>query len=228
MSNKKIMLSIVTSLVILGGAIYSQDSKEGSGGSQKAKELDEFEKSLDSKIAVINKKLEQYSDLMNLEVSHTPVQSRFKKGNGYIELEKYDFLYEASNSTVIVGGKKKVMRLYYSGQSFSKIESEITEENYKLRTKKLLRVIDPSPNTEDNGDIMVFRQVNKENPLEFKLSEMDNTISNPNRIQFKKEFYLDFLNNLEEDLRYTRKYVDFYGTNSHLTTIEELKKSVSY
>ena len=221
------MLSITAFLVILASAVYSQDAKQGSA-SQKSQELDDFEKSLDSKISVINKKLEQYSELMNLTVNHTPVQSRFRKGNGYIELEKYDFVYEAANSTTIVGGKKKVMKLYYSGQTFSKIESEITEENYILRTKKLLRVVDPSPSTEDNSDILVFRQVNSENPLEFKLAEMDNTVSNPNRIQFKKEFYLDFLNNLEEDLRYTKKYVDFYGTNSHVTAIDELKKSVNY
>jgi hypothetical protein len=232
MYNKKIMLSIAVFVVILGGALYSQesktpDSKDG-GGSQKAKELDEFEKSLDSKIAVINKKLEQYSDLMKLEVNHSPVQSRFRKGDGYIEIEKYDFVHESSNSAVIVGGKKKVVKLYYSGQTFSKIETEITEENYKLRTKKVLKVVDPSPSTEDNSDIVVFRQLNKENPLEFKLSEMLNTISSPNRIQFKKGFYIDFLSNLEEDLRYTRKYVDFYGTNSHQNTIEELKKSVNY
>jgi len=217
-------------LAILGGALYSQDSKTGKTGlsSQQAKELDDFEKSLDSKIALINKKLEQYADLMNLEVTHTPVQSRFRKGNGYIELEKYDFITEASNSTTIVGGKKKVMRLYYSGQTCSKVESEIVEENYKLRTKQVLRVVDPSPGTEDNGDITIFRQQNKETPLEFKLADMSNTISNPNRIQFKKEFYLDFLDNLEEDLRYTRKYVDFYGTDSHQRTTEELKKAVNY
>ncbi|MDH4263784.1 MAG: hypothetical protein OEV78_12135 [Spirochaetia bacterium] len=232
MYNKKIFLSLVTITVIFVSALFAQESNtpaaNESKGSQQAKELDEFEKSLDSKIAQINKKLEKYSELMQLEVNHTPTQSRFRKGEGYIELEKYDFMHGASNSTEVVGGKKKVIRLYYSGQTFSKIESVITESNYKLKTTKIMKVIDPSPTTEDLGDVEVFRQLNKETPLDFKLSEMQNTISNPNRIQFKKEFYLDFLTNLEEDLRYTRKYVDFYGTNSHKNTIEELKKSVDY
>lgn len=223
MSNKKIMLSVMAILVIMAGSIYSQD-----GESQQAKELDEFEKSLDSKILVINKKLEQYSNLLNSEVRHTPVQSRFRKGDGYIEFEKYDFVYESPSSTVIVGGKKKIMKLYYGGQGFSKIESEITEENYVLRSKKFLKVVDPSPVTEDNGDISVFRQLNKDNPIEFKLSEVQNTISNPNRIHFKKQFYLDFLTNLEEDLRYTKKYLDFYGTNAHNNTIDELSEAVNY
>ena len=228
MSNKKNFLTLAVFVLVMAGSLFSQESKKEDANSQNAKELDDFDKSLDSKIFSINKKLEQYSDLMEKTVTHTPSHSRFRKGNGYIEMEKYDFVYVSANSSEVVGGKKKITRLYYNGKSLAKVESEIIEENYKLRTKTLLKVTDPSPGSEDNGDISVFKQLNTEKPLEFKVSEMDNTISNPNRIGFKKEFYLDFITNLEEDLRYTRKYVDFYGTNSHQITTKELKKAVDY
>ena len=228
MSIKVNILLITASLMgFAGSAVYSQDEKSAAE-SQKAEALDQFEKSLDSKIMVINKKLAQYSSLMNEKVTHTPVHSRFRKGDGYIEYEKYDFIYENPSSSVIVGGRKKLVKLYYNGDTLSKVESEIIDENYVLRTKKTLKVTDPSPATEENTDMTVFRQLNKESPREFKLADMQNTISNPNRIQFKKEFYLDFINNLEEDLRYTRKYVDLYGTNSQTDTIEELKTSIDY
>jgi hypothetical protein len=220
---KKILILIVTVLFGLGGATYSQGDE-----SQKAQELDEFEKNLDSKISLINNRLGTYSSLLNMDVTHTPFQSKFRKGNGYIEMEKYDFIYEPGSSKTVIGGKLKTMRLYYSGTTFSKIESTIIEENYLLRSRKLFKVVDPSPATDDTSDIEVFKQVDKEKPLEFKLSEVDNTVSNPNRILFKKEFYVEFLNNLEEDLRYTRKYVDFYGTNNHAVTFEELKQGVDY
>ncbi|MDH4200523.1 MAG: hypothetical protein OEV66_09105 [Spirochaetia bacterium] len=231
----KIWFIWVVLSVFTGSVLYAQSSTQpGAATSPQTSEkqssavLDAFEKNLDVQIALINKNLAQYSDLMNLDVTHTPAQSKFTKGSGYIQLEKYDFVYESPSSTVVTGGKRKIIKLYYTGQSLTKMEATIMEENYILRHKKLLVVTDPSPATEDNGDIQVFYQINKEPPVEYKVSDMQNTISEPNRIKFKKEFYIEFLNNLDADLMYTRKYVDMYGTSTHVNTIEELKRSVDY
>lgn len=229
---KKILIFLGIGCMMALGPLFSANSQnqgsEGGGDTQNVKELSNFEKILDSKIAAINKSLSQYSDLMKAEVHYTPVQSRFSQGDGYIQMEKYEFITESSTSTTVVGGKRKIVRLYYNGQTLSKVESTYVEENYILRTKKVIKVVDPSPGTEDNGDITIFRQINQQTPTEYKLADMQNTVSNPNRNYFKKEFYISFLSRLDEDLRYTEMYLSLYGTNAHIQTINELKKAIDF
>jgi len=229
--NKKMNTWMAVAIgLLITVSLYTQDQQDGQNQTetQKAQELEAFEKNLDEKIAELNSRLANYSILSDQEITHTPVQTTFTKGDGYIQLESYDFIPESYGSAVIVGGKRKTVQLYFSGSSLTKIVSIIVDENFATRETITSTVTDPSPSSVENNDIEI-KNIQKDGKTYIStLGDVQNTISNPDRIKFKKEFYIKHLEYFDRSFEYTKKYLSLYGTNTDKKTSETLKNSLKY
>ena len=234
---QKLLLSVsLSALFAVGGSyLFAQtggspqaDSSQQADDSQKAQELEKTEEVLDERIAQFNAMFSEFADLKAGDVNHSPSQTRFRRGSDYIELEKYDFIKESFASNKVVGRRTKYLRLYFNGETLNRVESEMVEVNFKTGKRHISRVVDGSPASAETSDIEVFTQNNQEPPNETTLGEMENTISNPNRIKFKREFYLEHLKVFERYFRYTKKYRELYGSNTDYNSIETMKKSLDY
>ncbi len=195
---------------------------------QKAKELEETEGLFDEKIATYNEALADYSTLQNDGIVYSPGKTVFKSGDGYIELEAFDFIKEDFKSTKVVGGRQKNMRLYFSGDSLTKVESVIIEKNFAAKSTYYTKIVDPDPMSPENGDIEITIKVNDEPSRTTTLSQMENTLTSPNRIKFKQEFYVSHLQDFERLFRYTEKYRAHYSSNDDYNAIEIMKRSLTY
>lgn len=177
------------------------------------------------------------------------------KNENFVELESYSFIPASYISNESVGTRRKAMRLYYAGENLSKIETSIIEDNFRSKLTTISVVIDPSPASEDTNDIVVrtltlrnntpsvekmddylkqMRDVSKKPNFnlgdfyEGKLSDMQNTISNPLRVRFKRTFYVKNLRYFEKIYRFTEDFYRRYGKDSDAVTIETLKESLQY
>ncbi|MES0490589.1 MAG: hypothetical protein ABUK01_11380 [Leptospirales bacterium] len=218
------------SLFIAGSlflSVYAQDDKL-----QSSQQMQDESKTLNVKIVEYSKLLSEFNSLTKEPVKITPAQTKFFKGNDYIELESYLFIQEGLGSTKVVGSKVTKMRLYFnggdSGGELSKIITEITMNDFKEKTVYYHKITDPSPATEDTDDIIINEKVDGYEETETTLGQYDLTISNPNRIKFKREFYLPLLVDFERLFRYTENYQRMYGSNNNYETIELLKHSQNY
>ncbi|MCS6985289.1 MAG: hypothetical protein NZM25_09235 [Leptospiraceae bacterium] len=70
--------------------------------------------------------------------------------------------------------------------------------------------------------------LNKKYSYNVILEKMENTISNPLRINFKRDFYVPHLKYFEKMYRFTEEFQKRYGTNNDVVTIETLKRSLQY
>ena len=237
----KILIFFIFSAIISGPS--AQGSNQGTD-LQNVKELEISEKSLDEKILEYNTLLANYGKLIKQDVRYTPMKTHFRsclkgksfpqkddpacKSEDYIEVESYEFIQAAFNYTEVVGSKVKILRLYFDGDSLLKVESRITEENFQENSKYDSKVVDPTPTTVDNKDIVIMNRFNEGIPYEVQLGNIENTVSNPLRIKFKREFYIEHLQQFEVIYRYAEKYTQRYGTNKNTMAIKYLKKSLKY
>jgi len=220
----KIILTALAIMLFAITQVWPQKAKIDE--SQLAQELEESEKKLDKKIMEMSKEFTDFYALKGQEVNITPAQTRFRQGGDYIELESYAFINHTRNTKEVVGMKSKTMRLYYSGNSLKKIETMVIEENFQQQTKIENIVVDPSPQTEGAEDIEVTNIFNDGRPVTLTLKDMQNTISNPLRIKFKREFYVKNLAYFQKMYKYTVGYQKRYGANTSNGLIEDLKKSL--
>ena len=220
------LLLFITGLLFL--SLYSQEGEN----LQTSKEMDSENSTLNSKIAEYGTLLAEFNKLTKAPVKITPAQTKFVKGNDYIELENYLFILEGLGSTKVIGSKVTKMRLYFGGGSnggeLSKIITEIVMNDFVEKTVYYHKVTDPSPLTDDTDDIIINEKIDGLGETETTLGQYDMTISNPNRIKFKREFYLPLLVDFERLFRYTENYQRMYGTNNDYETIELLKSSQNY
>jgi len=225
-------------LMITSSSVFSQrgdssDNKNGYTNSngkslQTSKTLEAADRKLDSKINEFNKLLAAYSSMKGTKVRITPANTKFIEKENYIELENYDFILENLGSSNVVGSRIRRIRLFFNGNDLEKVESEVIDNNFLNKSKEHTKVIDPSPNTVENGDIVITHQKNTEPKVTKELKDFDNTLSQPNKIKFKREWYLEHLIDFERMFRYTKKYQQMYGSNTDYDTIEILKKSLNY
>ncbi len=200
---------------------------------QEAKELRETELNLDKGIQEWNDKIAYYKKLKDIEVKLTPSTTIFKKNaeKGYIEIESYSFIPESDIHTTLVGVRYKIMRLYYGqGDSANKIETKIFEQNFLTNEKTQSRIIDPSPGTDDLNDVRITNhtnQFNRATEYESQVGQIENSVSRPMRIRFKKR-YLKHLVNFEKLLRFTEDFQITYGANADEQVLSSLKKSLKY
>lgn len=228
---KNFALLIALIAMFATGSLFAIDDTFKSGkdaDSQKAKELEETEKALDEKIKTLGESLQFYSKLDKIEVKYTPGQTNFSKGDGYIELESYNFIPQSYVYGNPVGTKVKKMRLYYSGETLSKIETEILEQDFYHKTKFYSKIVDPSPMDNNANDMIITTSFNDGKPYEVTVGDMENTLTNPLRINYKRDYYIEHLIYFEKSFRFTWEFQKRYGTSNDVVTIETLKKSLDY
>ena len=231
---KKYCLSV---LFVLGGFVFTADAlndnlrrKVDPPSLQEAQELQAIEMKLDQGIKQMNDTIAYYKKLKDIEIKLTPGRTIFRKNpdEGYVEIESYSFIPESSIYTTLVGIRYKIMRLYYGqGVTASKIETEIFEQNFLTHEKRESKITDPSPDTLDMNDVMLISQLNKNEEDQLRMGQMENTISRPMRIRFKKN-YLNHLINFEKLLRFTEEFQIKYGIDSDKQIISNLKNSLKY
>lgn len=245
---KNIKYLLVTGILLaMTGSAYSVSDilKEGKNEElQKAKELELSEKTLDEQILEINTLLSRYYKLIDIDITHTPMKTTFRKcRNGvsspkkgdencqnedYIELEVYNFIPESYSSNRTIGYKSKMVRLYFKDKTLVKVMSRVIEENFKMKVRYDSIVVDNTPTTDDTSDIKIQTRFNTDDPYQTLLGNMENTLSSPTRINFKRDFYVKHLTYFERMFRYVEEYAKRYGSNKDLVTVERLKRALEY
>lgn len=216
-------------------ALQAQDAN--GENKQLSEELNKREKALQEQVLEIDKRFSQYSVLKDWDLRYSPVQTRLKKTEEYVELEAYAFIPRFAGSPVLVGKKSRIMRLYFSGSEISKIENIFEELNFEKHTRNYTSVIDPSPLSEDTADIEVqhieISDFSVEKPLEdprtYKttLGKMANSVSQPLRIRFLRDFYVTQLSTFETLFAGTKALQERFGTNNDVTVIKSLEKAMT-
>lgn len=197
---------------------------------QKAKELEDTEKVMDKKIQKVNEKMAKYFHLKELDIKYTPGQTIFNrsKDEGYIELRSYEFIPQGYSNRSI-GHREKWVRLYFDGNNqLTRVVTRIQNENFREDTQFASQIIDPSPKTEGTEDIQIKSKINRDDRYDVPLGKIENTITNPLRLKFKREYYIPHLVYFEKLFRFTAEYQKRYGTNTDEVTIDTLKKSLEY
>lgn len=234
---KKFIGAVAVLSIFFSLSVSSVNAQTEGEQKQLSEELKEMEEKLQKQVLELNEKLGQYSVLKEWELRYSPVQTRLRKSDEYLELESYSFIPRYMGSPVFVGKKTKIMRLYFSGDSVSKVENIIEELNFETKVRTYTLVVDPSPGSADTNDITVehveLNDFDRENPLEDKkaykttLGDMKNTISLPFRIQFLRDFYVTQLKTFETLYAGSKKLQERFGSNNDMMVIKSLKKSMT-
>ncbi len=227
---KKTVIAAIAAMLFAGTAYSIDDSlsKGKNADIQKSEELDKTEKALDERIKKLGEMLQRYDKLQNIDVKYTPGQTIFMKGDGYIELISYNFIPTSFSYGKPVGTKEKRLRLFFSGETLTKMETEVMEQDFLRHTKFYSKVVDPSPTDAEVNDITITTSFNDAKAYEVTLKNMENTLTNPLRINYKRDYYIDHLTYFEKMYRFTEEFQKRYGTNNDKITIERLKKSLAY
>lgn len=234
---KKIIGAVAVLSIFFSLSTGSVNAQSEGEQKQLSDELKQMEEKLQNQVLELNKKLGQYSVLKEWELRYSPVQTRLRKADDYVELESYSFIPRYMGSPVFVGKKTKIMRLYFNGDAVSKVESIVEELNFETQVRTYTLVVDPSPGSADTNDITVehveLNDFAKEKPLEDKraykttLGDMQNTISLPFRIQFLRDFYVVQLTTFETLYAGSKKLQERFGSNNDMMVIKSLKKAMT-
>lgn len=218
---------------VLTGSVSAQSEGEKK---QLSEELDKREQKLQEQVLELNKRFGQYAVLKDWDLRYSPVQTRLTKTDEYVELESYAFIPRYFGSPVLVGKKKRVVRLYFSGDSVSKVESILEELNFETHVRSYTEVVDPSPDSADTADITVAHVEMEDfattEPLENKkaykttLGKMNNTVSQPLRIEFLRDFYVQQLTTFETLYAGTKALQERFGSNNDIAVIKSLKRAM--
>ncbi len=248
---------------VFNAGLMAQDDELSKNEKQQAEELKKTGEYLDKRIKELNEDLKYYIKLKDYEIKLTPGNTVFTdskktekfKDETFLELESYTFIPASYVSNASVGTRTKSMRLYYSGDSLSKIETTVIEDNFMTKFTTISVIVDPSPATDESGDIVIRSLTLKNNTpstekmeeylkklrdtgtkptfdlgefYEGKVADMQNTISNPLQVNFKRGFYVENLRYFEKNYRFTEDFYRRYGKDSDAITIQTLKKSLQY
>ena len=241
--NMKLKIWITSLLLLVSFSLFAIADEFASGKDseiQKAESLAETDRKMDDKIKDINERLSRFGNLRAIVTKtiqedrpiFTPGQTMVRLSPSdakepYIELEAYDFIPQGYSNKAI-GQRYKIVRLYFDGDKLSKIESIVTEQNFREDSKYMSRVVDPTPLTEGTKDIEITHQFNREKTYDVTLEKMENTLSNPLKVKFKREFYIPHLTYFEKLFRYTEEYQKRFGSANDKVTVETLKRSLEY
>lgn len=205
--------------------------KDDSSTSLNSEKLTEDGKSLDGDIIdYVQKtsKIIQSNDLMNAKgIRVLPYQVSYSLGNDYIIIEKHGYLYTVDGQ--VCGVKKKRVKVYYSGSSISKIESEIYESNFKEEQIIKVNILDPSPSTEGTDDIVFTHIVNGKAYIDNKkLGDIKNTTAFPIRNDMKRSFMIPMYAFMSDTLLDIAETYSKGIKDSDSQMMEFLKKSTKY
>ena len=232
---KRIIVMVATVCIMVSVSYSQNKSDKGTNSKYKLSSdaLDKDGKSLDvqinelsSKIANIVKKY----DLLNTKgIRFLPFQTTYKLGQDFIELEKHSFVKSGMLGGEITGIKTKKMKIYTTGSTVSKIESEIYEKDYYSGETDFVKIVDPSPTTEGTDDILFTHVKKGKNYLDEKpMGKIKNTTAFPLRNEIKRNFLVPHLSYFRNSFLFVSEayYKSLKDADGALADF--LKKSTKY
>ncbi len=229
---KRITVFILMILFIGQIFITAQENKLVS------EQLDNQGKVYDKQILELNsniqKKISETGILTNENIKVLPYQTQFRVGPDkekpqYLEIIKHTYIRSSQFGRDYIGVEEKIMRIYTDGNSVSKTETIISTKNYNSLESEVVTVIDPSPMTEDNDDIIFTHEVNKKKLIEEKkLGDIKNTLAQPLRNEIKMQFIIPNLSILLNSIVFiSEASLKGFGDSDDLM-LDFLKKSTLY
>lgn len=190
---KKGLLVFAGMLLMIAVSAAQEKKAEEQKYKLTSEQIDQRGKNLDAQIATLANKMadviKKYNLLKATDIRVIPYQTTFVQGDDFIEINKYSFIKEEIFEKDIVGVQSKKIKIYTNGQSISKIESEIYDHNYWAGTTNIVRIIDPSPTTENTDDVVFTHAVNGKLYLENKkLGDVKNSTAYAIRNDLKRDF----------------------------------------
>lgn len=189
------MKKLITVMIILSvaGIIFGQENKSN----LKSEKLDQETARLNKQISDFSGKIENVIVKYKLEnvsdITVVPYQTSYANNKDYLYIEKHKFIRDDVTGKVI-GLKKRSVKLYLSGGSLSKIESEIFERNYVESKTEIVTIVDPSPTTEETSDISFNHVINGRVMIKNKkMGDIKNTTAFPVANNLKQSFYIPHL-----------------------------------
>jgi hypothetical protein len=236
---KTIIATSVLTMTLSLGAI--EEAFKAGKDNQKATDLAETEKRLDDQIREIAGKLQSLYTLRDIapKVKLTPTQTIFATGKDedgeYIELQAYTFNPRSYNYGLPVGTAVKTMRLYFNGKDLSRIKTIVDDQNFYEQYKYYTKSSHPTPATGNPNEMMLATSFNKPTEVaektpdyQVKLADVENDPTNPNRIKFKRDFYVENLIYFEKLFRFTFEFQKRGASNGDVETINRMKRSLRY
>lgn len=176
--------------------------------------------------------------------------------NTCLHLEVYDFIdSDDGKVTQKLGPKNKTIILFFDGantadpdprkeppRNLTRIRSRIYKYNFQIEDKVFSEIIDQAPNAqpEHNDKFELFYQHDDyplygspETPSEkgvgkYLLSSVENTLTNPIRNEFKRDFYVKHLDTFDKLFVKIFDYNDRDGNKHYKKNVQTLKNSLKY
>jgi len=162
------------------------------------------------------------------------------QGRDGIELTQFSFIYrEEKEGKFAVGSRRKSMLLFYKAGAGTQADSEqtsqldlvvtrIVEDNFAAGIKHVELIIDPTPLTPNMDDVITLHRYNFEVTTCVILGTMSNNPANPDRVLFKKQFYVGLLDHFNILYRMVDTYAKRDGNDVNEKTINRMSHSMDY
>ncbi len=194
----KRFLSIVLLFLMMIILSPISDAQEKKTGAPKITRLESDEltiesKALDDQILGINRKLQnvinKYKLMTIKDIRIVPYRVTYKLGDNYIEISQYEYKRNTFVDDKILGIKEKTVRIFVSGETVTKIETEILDKDLGKTGGEVVEITDPSPAAEGTDDIILTHKLNNKNLIDNKkLGDVKNNRAFPVRNSIKREF----------------------------------------
>lgn len=201
MKKTTFIISLISCFVIIyaSGYVFGKDPELSKKDKLKSEQLENESQELDRQILSIHKNIQGViadNELLSPKnrIKLLPYQIAMVRGKDFIELERHKFIRSGSNSSEIVGIKKKRVKLLISGKTVSKIESVIFVKRYDDESVTIVKITDPSPNTVDTKDMEFEYKVNENLIKDTLLDKVQNTTAFPIKNDLKRNFLIPHLN----------------------------------
>lgn len=194
---------------------------------QKSVEFEQLEKVLDDQIRQVARRIEEMqvlSEFKRLDMSPRQTYFNVDPTGESIEMTEYDFGTTTPRPDVATDmfGMKK-MKFFFMNAKLSRIECQITKTTHQRDERIVSAFVHQKPSSESPNNILVERVINDTEKHIVRVGDMENTKSNPFRINFKKDFYLAHLRQFEEHLRFTFDLHRRKASDRDKKTINHLK-----
>jgi len=238
---KKALAAITMVAFVTAVSAIDKDMTAGKTG-QDPKDLESLKKTedeLDKQIKFWATELQKKHALAKIgpKVVQSPTQTIFNtdKDGKYIELVAYTFNPQSYNYGKPVGTAAKTMRLYFSGEKLTKIETIVDDQNFYEQYKYYTKAghdnpVDGTPNAIKLETSFNKTTVDADKKADYAvtLGDIENDLTNPNRIKFKRDFYIEHLIYFEKLFRFTYEFQKRGASNGDVETIHRMKNSLRY
>jgi len=176
-----------------------------------------------------------YVNSQGVKVSQLGFQNR----DG-IELTQFEFIYAEDTPTrEVVGSRRKSLTLFYDRVNQSTIDtpqdfkltmvvSRVINHHIRDGIKDLELIVDPDPNTENMDDVIILHRYNEKPTQVIVLGSMHNTLNNPHRVVFKRDFHLQLLDHFNSLYRMVDGYAKKDSNEYNQKVLQLLKKEMEY